>query len=262
MTTFEAGSPAPDITSATNQVVVTVAKLHRGRERRRRGLTLLEGPNLLHSAIDSGNPPDVVFARPRDESTIEICLEEGITCRTVSDAVLSRIAPTDHPRGPIAVLPVPPYVPLRAADTLVLLGIADPGNAGALIRSAAAFGFRVAFGLETVDAWSPKTLRAGAGAHFLTDMSILSHRPIEELKSSGLKVIATTAVPETGTLDQTPEPIALLIGNEPRGLDPEIIERADGTVSITTGAVESLNAAVAGSILMFERNRIRFGASP
>lgn len=243
---------APEITSVQNPAVVQTAKLHRARERRRRSQTLLEGPNLLRAAVAAGHRPEVVFALAGDDETGRLCVEAGLGLRIVSDAVLNRLALTASPRGPVAVLNVPEPSRLRPEDTLVLLGVADPGNAGTLIRSAAAFGFHVVVGRDTVDVWSPKTLRAGAGAHFAVAIGAVAASPVGELRSAGLAVAA--AVPASGErIENVRRPAALLIGNEPGGLAPDVVASADAVVSIPMReSVESLNAAVAGSILMYE----------
>lgn len=251
-------SDPTDITSVRNAVVTETLKLHRARERRKRGSTILEGPHLLAAAAGSSNPLEIVLALPQDHETRRLCGEHGVELRTVSEAVLARLAPTEHPRGPITVMRMPEAAHLEAVDTVVLLGIGDPGNAGTLIRSAAAFGFRVAVGHDGVDVWSPKVLRAGAGAHFIVGISVLGADPVAELRSAGL--VVTAATPKGGMAPAVPPggAIALMIGNEPRGLPEDVVAGAEVAVSIPIAAgIESLNAGVAGSILMYERARTR-----
>jgi TrmH family RNA methyltransferase len=248
-----------EITSARNSQVVDVAKLHRRRERRRRGKTILEGPHLLRAFVDAGGSPDIVLASIGDTDTRGLCIERGIDCRTVDDAVLNRLAPTEHPRGPVAVISIPASVPPDRKDTVVLVGVSDPGNVGTLVRSAAAFGFAVGVAPETADIWSPKALRAGAGAHFGLAITQLGEDLTQELKAAGLVVVATTADGGAAEADAGAAAVALMIGSEPHGLPEVLVEAADSRVSIPTMTVESLNAAVAGSILMYERSRVRIG---
>ncbi len=248
----------PEITSVSNPIVVAALKLQRTRQRWIRGRTLLEGPHLLAALVASGSRPEIVLSLPLDQKTRDLCIGHEIESRTISEEVLSRLAPTEHPRGPIAVIAVPEGGRLAAVDTIVLLGVADPGNAGTLVRSAAAFGFRVAVGRETVDIWAPKVLRAGAGAHFSVGFSVLGADPVAELSAAGL-VVAATATGGAGAPGKWDDrAIALMIGNEPRGLANDVVAGADVVVNIpTTGGIESLNAAIAGSILMYERARTR-----
>ena len=247
----------PIITSTRNAAVVDTAKLHRSRDRRQRGLTIVEGPHVFASAVRSGVKPAIVFALDEDEPTRRICADQGVTHRVVTTDVLEKLAPTRQPRGPVAVIPVPAAGPLRPLDTIVLLGVSDPGNVGTLVRSAAGFGFGVAAGPATADLWSPKVLRSGAGAHFDVDMAAVGMDPVAELRSAGLFVVATVPTGGTPIGRLQGDAIALLVGSEASGLTPEVVDACDAVTSIPTALVESLNAAVAGSILMYERSKVR-----
>jgi TrmH family RNA methyltransferase len=134
----------------------------------------------------------------------------------------------------------------------VLWEIADPGNCGTLIRTAAALGWNVA-SIGGVDPWSPKVLRAGAGGHFATRLSRLDDEPLAALRAAGLTPIAT--VVEGGVSPdsiESTDPVALIIGNEANGLSREVVAACDDVVSLAMpGGSESLNASVAGSIAMY-----------
>ncbi len=237
------------IESTTNQRIKTVRRLHRGRERHRTGRTLLEGPNLIEAALDAGVVPLEVYTVERG-AIVERCEAGGAEVIDVSRVVLETIATTVEPQDPVAVIEVPEAGPPGFKRVVVLVEIADPGNLGTLIRSAAALGWQVAL-LGGADPWSPKVLRAGAGTHF----SQLPFRlaDLSEIVGSGRTTVATIV---SGGLDpkdiSTEMPIALLIGSESHGLATEMVDRCDQTMTIpmTTGA-ESLNAAVAGSIAMY-----------
>ncbi len=140
--------------------------------------------------------------------------------------------------------------------------VTDPGNAGTLIRTAAALGFDLAFPAGAVDIWSPKVLRAGAGAHFSTTIS--TGEPIDP----SIGTIATVVrgglpLPDlAGRLEATRR-WAILIGEEAGGLEARQVEAADLTVTIPmAGEVESLNAAVAGAIVAYEVGRWRISVGP
>ena len=245
------------ITSTRNRAIVATAKLHRTRERLATGKTLIEGIHLLEDAIAAGALIGPIFALADDRTMFALCDQHGFEATTVAPHVIERLALTAHPKGPVAVVDTPKADPLVATDTVVLAGVSDPGNAGTLIRSAAAFGFRVATTLHTVDVWSPRVLRAGAGAHFRTPMSRLGADPLGELRSAGLEPSA--AVPGGGAWPpKGADHVAMLVGSEAAGLEPELIAGVDRLVTIpSSGQTESLNAAVAGSLIMFEVMRRR-----
>lgn len=250
----------PHITSTRNPAVVAAAKLHATRSRRSAGMTLIEGPNLVVAAIDGGFDVDSMFALEADETAPALAEAAGIELTTVSDTVMRRLAGTEHPRGPVAVIGIPDPQPVRAVDSLVLWDVGDPGNAGTLIRTAAAFDFRIATAGATSDVWSPKVLRAAAGAHFDVDLSDLGADPLAVLQEAGLETVA--AVPRGGgdptTVLSGTRPLALLIGSEAHGLPPAFVAASDHRVSIPMpGGQESLNAAIAGGILAFVRSQQR-----
>lgn len=228
-------------------------RLQRARHRREQRLTLVEGPEPVAAALESAVDVRWICASAGDAAGIELAQAAGIDLVVVSDAVLSAAAPTKNPRGPLAVVAIPEPRSLRLHDTVVLWEVADPGNAGTLIRSAAAFGFDVATTSSSVDLWSPKVLRAAAGSHFTVGIAAqLGEEALAQIGEAGLASVAT--LPAGGSdPDAIPTvPIALLIGNEARGLPPEVAESADFRLTLSMpGGAESLNAAVAGSIAMY-----------
>lgn len=229
------------ISSLHNERIKAVRRLRRAKERRTTGKTLLEGPHLLEAALAAGIVPDVVFVAEGTAVDMEAV--------EVSDAVLDAIAPTETPRGPIAVIDVPDPAPLQEHNTVVLWEVADPGNVGTLIRSAAGFGWNVAVH-GGADPWGPKVLRAGAGANFAVPISAVDD--VGELNAAGLATVA--AVPVGGVAPDelaVQHPIALLVGNEASGLPPDVIDAAAVKLTIPAFGLESLNAAVAGSIAMY-----------
>ena len=140
----------------------------------------------------------------------------------------------------------------------------DPGNAGTLIRSAAAFGFSVRLAPGAVDPWSPKVVRAAAGGHFRTPVSIGAPRP----NTVTIATVASGGAPlERIGEHLTDATVTLLIGNEAHGLGPEATAAADVLVTIPmVGGIESLNASVAGAICMYqicvERAKTPLGTDP
>ncbi len=238
------------ITSRRNPRVAAAARLRRREVRRKEGRTLLEGPHLLAEAVRADQPVETVFALQGDTTAAALAVGAEAELLTVTRSVLDRLAPTDHPRGPVAVLRTPPPAPVEARNTVVLWGVSDPGNAGTIIRAAAAFGVAVLAGPDTVDAWSPKALRAGAGAHFRIELG-----EIEALADLQAKTTIASVVRGGMPLREMDvrEPWALLVGSEAHGLPDDVVAAADEAVTIPMpGGTESLNAAAAAAIVMYE----------
>jgi TrmH family RNA methyltransferase len=213
----------------------------------------LEGPNLLSSACEAGTPIDMVFGLSEDG------VPPGVEFATVTEAVLEYLSPTKHPRGPIAVVRIPPSGSV-SRSCLVTLGVSDPGNMGTLIRSAAAFEMDVAVDASSTDPWSPKALRAGAGAHFLT--TIETDVALADLVGRSYTTVAAVVrggLPPDALLGI--DKVAIVVGSEAHGLARDVAEAADLRVTIPMSArTESFNAGVAGTILAYEYAKGRTGA--
>lgn len=254
------GSPPERITSTRNARVVAAAALARGRERRARGRMLVEGPHLLSEAIAAGVTVETVFARPDDPSAPSLARAAGAELIEVDDPVLRRLADTKSPRGPVAVAVIPPSAPVRG--DVLWLDTGDPGNVGTLIRTAAAFAFSVSLGPRAADPWSPKVLRASAGAAFRVELSTDGSFPpdgivVATVVSDGIDVRDAVAAFDVA------RPVVVLVGDEAGGLTAAQLERADLRVTIPMpGGTESLNASVAGSIVAYELRRARNPAGP
>ena len=209
-------------------------------------LTLMQGPKLLAEAVAAGIHVVRVFYL-HDQSEPAVPGDADLV--PVTEQVLERVTPTGDSWGPVAVIRIPEAIPSEGRPRLVLVDLADPGNVGTMIRSAAAFGYDVV-SVGGVDPWSPKVLRAGAGGHFKTAVEQRSSIP------SDRQVVASVVDGGTdlGGLELD-EGHALVIGSEAHGLSNEIVAQADVLVTIPMVAMESLNAAAAASILMFELGR-------
>ncbi|MEA2024881.1 MAG: RNA methyltransferase [Actinomycetota bacterium] len=237
------------IESTTNQRIKAVRRLHRGRERRQMGRTLLEGPKIIGAALDVGVVPLEVYTVDGGP-IVDRCDAAGSEVIEVSRIVLETVATTVEPQDPVAVIEVPAGTSLGPERVVVLVDIADPGNLGTLIRSAAALGWQVAL-LGGADPWNPKVLRSAAGSHFtrvpvriadLSELAALGHATVATVVEGGQE-------PSAVEIDA---PIALLVGSESHGLPSEMVNQCDVTMTIPMSAdSESLNAAVAGSIAMY-----------
>jgi TrmH family RNA methyltransferase len=245
-----------DIASVKNPRVVAVTRLHRRKHRRAERRTILEGPHVITEALESGiELLELYTLDPADDLANRAA---GTDCPVfrVTPVVMQRLAPTEHPRGPIAVISVPAATPPRHHDAIVMVGVADPGNAGTIIRSAAAFDHDVIV-WPGIDIWSPKVVRAGAGGHFRTRIIGGAPDPAA-LHTIGITT-AALVVSDGLSIDAVgPGPVALFVGSEPHGLPDEVRAACDRAVTLPMSADhESLNAAVAASIAMWERFRSR-----
>ena len=249
------------ITSLRNPRVAAARKLRRSRVRRETGRTLIEGPFALEEALRAGVAVQEVFCGADDKTAIDMCAEHGVDIHTVTSSVLNGLAATTQPRGPVAVIDIPVADPVERADSIVMWGIGDPGNAGTIIRTAAAFGFQVLATVDTVDLWSPKVLRSAAGAHFRVGPVAGLPADPAALAYPGLRLVATAADGEIPLREAAGAdgPVAFLIGNEAHGI-PAAVRRDPAVVTAAIampGGTESLNAAVTAAIVMYERMQIR-----
>jgi len=231
-----------------NPEIVEATRLHNARIRRERHQTLIEGPHLLADALAAGVRVDTVFVYSRDTPSFELAEQHGLTAIPVSETALERLADTRTPRGPIAIVEIPTHELSGGTNLLVSYGVSEPGNVGALIRTAAGFGWKFAYTPGSGDPWSPKTLRAGAGGHFRTIVAPVSG--LADLDSWQTVATVVEGGSSPGTLENGP--YALLIGSEAHGLPAEVIEAADSRITVPMpGGIESLNASVAAGILVY-----------
>jgi TrmH family RNA methyltransferase len=232
------------------------------------GLLAIEGEHLVAEAIRSRLRVDTVFLREGYESGF--ALPDNAECLLLTADVFASAVATEQPQGIAALVHPPAFSPdLLFRDTapllLVLAGLQDPGNVGTLLRSAEAFAAGGVLLLPgTASPWNPKALRASAGSAFrVPAITVSESEALSLLHEHGVPAVA--AVARGGaTVDTAPlnGPAALLIGNEGAGLSASLLAAARHRVTIPMpGAIESLNAAIAGSLLLYEAARQRGEAS-
>lgn len=230
----------------------------------------IEGAHLLEEALRSGVRVSCVFAARGFENLLEaLPLPQGTEVLLVPRLLLDSALATETPQ-PLAALVEPPDWTWahvfrqpggRPGLVLVLAGLQDPGNLGTILRSAEAFGAGGIVSLPgTVSAWNPKAVRASAGSVFRLPVIAASvEECMARLREAELRIWTTdvrAAQPADG-IDLTVSS-ALILGNEGAGVPPELAGMADGAVAIPCpGPVESLNAAVAASVLLYEAARQR-----
>lgn len=262
------------ITSIQNPQVKTWASLLTRKGRERTGCFLIEGAHLVTEALRSGMNVDTVIFVPDSPAVME--LEAGeygpgrlagqVRWSAVADAVLAKITDSVTPQGVAAVVRIPES---NAADLLARGGIfiavdavQDPGNVGTIIRSADAVGATAVWlGTGTVDVYNPKAVRATMGSLF--HVPIVSG-PLDDLfaqsKQAGVRVVATSLAASRTCYkaDLGTGAVCILVGNEGAGVAPQWIAAADETVIVPIpGKAESLNVAMAATVLLYEALRQR-----
>ena len=243
-----------------------------GREGR--GLVGIEGPNLLEEALRAGLRIDCVFAAEGAERLLEqMALPPEIEVLVMAKELLDSSVTTEAPQSVAALVEPPDWTwahllgaqGVTAPLLVVLAGVQDPGNLGTILRSAEAFGADGVLSLPgTVSAWNPKAVRASAGSIFRLPMLAASEAEVLlHLHKAGVKIWTTTVHgAHPADLVDLAGPLALLIGNEGNGVPLDLAAKADGALTIPCpGPVESLNAAVAASVLLYEASRQRLDRS-
>ena len=240
-----------------------------------RGLAGIEGPNLIEEALRAGLRLACVFVAEGAEGLLEaLLLPPQTEILLLPRALLGSALTTEAPQ-PIAALVAPPdwnWARLlggqrKTAPLLVVLaGLQDPGNLGAILRSAEAFGCSGVLSLPgTVSAWNPKAVRASAGSVFRVPLLAVSAEDcFLRLREAGVTIWTTCATAAHGAQPadrvNLAGPVALIIGNEGNGVPGDLAAQADGAITIPCpGPVESLNAAVAAGVLLYETSRQRSG---
>lgn len=254
------------VASRDNAGYKAMAKLvSSAAERRKTGMSVLDGAHLLAAFLDSGGTPEEIMVSEAGLADREVsrllARTQGAHITQLSDALFDSLSTVETPTGVIASVRTPPSRAPSVDAKLVLLleDIQDPGNVGTLLRTAAAAGAdHVLLSAHCAFAWSPKVLRAAMGAHFATNIVERADLVDFLLRYRGRSVaLAGEGDKSLYELDLR-EPTAFVIGNEGAGLSNALLESATIRAHIPMpGRVESLNAATAGAVALFEAVRQR-----
>ena len=257
------------VTSRGNARVKQLRAASAGNARLSGGLVAVEGETLVGEALRSGLMVKTVFVSER--RAVPEGLPAGVEVLRCSDEVFASAVETRSPQG-VAALVLPRIWTLgdvlgeflgRVPLVLIAVGLQDPGNLGTLIRSAEAFGGTGVLVTEgTVSAWNAKAVRASAGSVFRVPVVGVTRAEVAGLEPRRLAAVASADGAAAMQAVDFRGGCAVMIGNEGAGLGADWLALAEERVTIPCpGGVESLNAAVAGSLLLYEAGRQR-GVGP
>ncbi|MEP6624053.1 MAG: RNA methyltransferase [Acidimicrobiia bacterium] len=227
---------------------------------------VLEGPRVVSDALARGVTLETVYfgqnGRRAFAPLVARLAAASVPMRDLKEGVLEKIGSTKTPQPVlgVAAIPTPPDLDAVPAGLVVVaVGVADPGNLGTIIRSAEAAGAVAIVTGDGVDPWNPKVVRGSAGAVLGVPIVTVADvsAALATLRTRGWRAVGAAA---EATEDYTTAPlsgsVAIVLGSEAHGLPAEVTAVLDASVRIPmTGAIESLNVAVAASILMFEAAR-------
>ncbi len=245
------------ITSLKNPKVATWKSLKDRKGRRETGCFLVEGRKMVEEALASAFPVEAVLVD--DARLAEFRLPEGIPVYTMPGHVLAAVCDTKTPQGIAAVVRIT-EVELKAKRLIAMDGVQDPGNVGTIIRTADAAGFEgIILSNQCADVFSPKVLRATMGSIFRMGIRVTDDLPglLQTMVAQGASVLSSQLDGEP-FYQRSPlnERFVLVIGSEGNGVTDEVKAVATHKVKLPMrGGAESLNAAVAAGIMMYELTR-------
>jgi TrmH family RNA methyltransferase len=254
------------ITSPHNPKLKLIRALQgRAKERREAGAFVVEGVRLVEDAVSSNWKLRFVLfdetLSERGRVNVERLTLNGVDVEEVSTSLMKSISETETPQGILAVLELT-QLPISNYPNFILIPdqIRDPGNLGTLLRTAAAAGVQAVFlPPETTDAFAPKVVRSGMGAHFRLPIRSMNWEEIGRFcELANQRIYLADMDGQSCWEVNLRQPVALVIGGEADGASESARKLANGKITIPMGQnIESLNAGVAGSILMFEVVRQR-----
>ena len=249
------------ITSRQNPLIRRLRRLARERSfRREQGEFVCDGTKLLEEALANGAAIGRILWREGGE-TPELAIPAGTPEAVAEDGVFSYVSPLENSPGPLFTVRIPEPGGVIPERVIVLENLQDPGNVGTVLRTAAAMGCDlVALVGECADPYNPKTVRASMGALFRQPLRELTARELgERLRTWQLPLYGAALSPDAEDLRGLRlGRAAVAVGNEGRGLSAELLAMCEKKIIIPmTPGSESLNAAVAASILLWEMARER-----
>ena len=254
------------ITSRQNQNIKRIKQLtSQAKFRKKEHAYVVEGIRLLEEALQANQIPEQVLYTPdldlRGQALVQIFQDQQVTCELAALDVLNAASDTENSQGIMAVFPIEP-LPLPDQKDLVLIAneIRDPGNLGTLMRSGLAAGVDlILLSPGTVDLYSPKVIRAGMGAHFRLPALAASWEKISKITAGLVLYLADMNQGQSCWETDLSGPVGIILGGEAHGPGKDARELANHSIHIPMNThSESLNAAAAGAVLLFEIRRQRY----
>ena len=237
------------ITSLDNSKVVEVAKLSDKKYRRTSNRYVIEGARLVTDAIRHG--ANIVEVYVRESNAQDFNFDNQIV---VSDRVFAKMCDTVNSQGVLAVVEIcASELSKPKGNCLVLDGLQDPGNVGTLIRTAVACAFTDIYAVNCVDVYSPKVIRSAMSAHFCVKLHELDNIEQAFALLDGVEKVSAHMGGTNVFSARFGKRVALILGNEGNGLSQYSLTHATKTVALPMeNGFESLNVAVAGSVIMYQ----------
>lgn len=259
------------ITSTSNPLAKRARSLRQRKQRRREGVFFVEGPRVFLAAVDAGAAIETVIHAPKlltsepAHAAVERLRRAGVRCEEVSAAVFEWISDRDHPTGIGAIVvdvSVTPHELPAPDDALfvALVGVSDPGNLGAVLRTLDAVrGAGLLLVGDTTDPTHPTAVKASMGALFTVPVARVADVAalLEWARARGLTAIGTSSHARMSAWDaDLRAPVLLVMGSEREGLDRDALAMLGGSVALPMwGDATSLNLAVATGVLLYEARR-------
>jgi len=236
------------IASKTNHHVVEAAKLKMAKYQKESGLFLVEGFHLLDMAVEHKALKAVFTNKEIPNLDVDQYL--------VSDEIIDKLSATKSPQGVVAVCKMKKPHSIVTNKVLFLDDISDPGNLGTILRTALAFGYLdVIISSQSVSPYNDRAINASQGALLALNIVVGGIEILKNLQKKGYQVVATSLRDSKSLLEESfATKHIVVLGNESRGINDEILNVADKKVKIAIKGIESLNVAVAAGIVLYEIN--------
>ncbi len=237
------------ITSTGNPLIANLLKLQTAKGRVDQQAFLISGHHLLKMALEREVVTLILTTKMLDYVDAEI--EQII----VSDAIIKKLAQQVTPQGVVGVCRFMKQEVLTSKRLLYLDGVSDPGNVGTIMRSALAFNLKdLMFGRDTASVYNPKTISASQGALFNVNIHQSTIDDLRKMKQSGYRLIGTLIDPNAKQVPnyRYPDQCVVIFGSEGQGIRQEIIDLLDERLYIPIQNIDSLNVAMAATIIIYD----------